>query len=1062
MSQLWNELERVLETLFRPDSENKIWAALVLHDQRPLGKGRLYTTSAALAKAIVYLENKNQTNLSKNPNLKAQSIHVGVHTYAGHIGNKVAKRSELIPSHTYGVFLDIDFKDNPGATEADIINRLNNVRNALNLGPFCVVNTTNGLHVYYAFDDDVAPIRSALHRKLCEVHATHKIVVDPAHSHALAIIRILGTRGKCGKMVLGDSGSFGGQVSPLDAMLTALGTTYQQALEESHVSSVRATPTAITRSTDWNIKPFNGVLDLNYTDEEAGNLPRTELDRAWWDQVPINKLYEACPAAAEFRRQSDSHFSNGSIGLRDDARMFASIIRHTYKEGYPTGDMVEKQDDFVSIDSRWPTGSETKSIEIFQSIASIPPFRCNKWAHPHYKAMCGQCKYNGILRPAPDNGAISPIDATVFHMQAEQQGIDTPEIPQVAPQVTPLPVQHVQPATPAPIAQLVTMHRPVRQTDPLQWQMPSDTYRVIPGASMNELPFLGRYVSGPKGQPGEYKRIATPAFYVSATLSPAFHTVHGSGTHLGRKIITAEHPDHEVSLSIESLNNANVLSNELSAAGVSINPNYMSFVKEYAAHSMRAMTAAQLQVAQEFGFSDKNSNFTLPGRMITNAGIREVELSPDLIQNLASDGTTESAAPHGSSQTWNAAALQPLMAEPTLIRLVIAVLASLSAPFYNLVHNESGPVVNFYGGTTLGKTTALKIANSVWFPHDKIPLTARDTGPGSYSMVANYRHLPVTFDEMATSEQERLYELCYQVTGGRDKSRSNTRNTSEIKREWKTVVIGASNGKVRTRIAPLAGKNLAVIDRVIDIDVEKPNMQSEQNRLLLMAAEEAIAQNFGVLGFEYAQYLMKNMSVLSDFARDTYKNRKYGRSGRFYGAFAAYTYTAAWAMTGMGYLTQDNLQTIDDELALIDLELRASRDGTVESAKSNLADFIMYCMQQSVPADKSEYQKQVVLIASGYDAPPNDRLYCWEDDERYFCTPAFIQRYLQERDPGNTVMQFLEEISHEYQILKMPFSFKHAGYRRRLPMVKDLKVTASSVVDTSTRIKVHPIPKWTP
>jgi uncharacterized protein (DUF927 family) len=170
----------------------------------------------------------------------------------------------------------------------------------------------------------------------------------------------------------------------------------------------------------------------------------------------------------------------------------------------------------------------------------------------------------------------------------------------------------------------------------------------------------------------------------------------------------------------------------------------------------------------------------------------------------------------GSLEDWQAAIGQYC---PGNSRLVVGVSAALAAPLLSLAGAESGGL-HFHGGSSLGKTTLLRVAGSVcggggikgyhrqW----------RATSNGLESVAVAHTDSLLCLDEMGQADAKTTGETAYMLCNQGGKSRARRDGTARKPQEWRTLFLSTGEitlaDKVRedVRGRVMAGQQVRVVD----------------------------------------------------------------------------------------------------------------------------------------------------------------------------------------------------------------------------------------------------------
>lgn len=156
-------------------------------------------------------------------------------------------------------------------------------------------------------------------------------------------------------------------------------------------------------------------------------------------------------------------------------------------------------------------------------------------------------------------------------------------------------------------------------------------------------------------------------------------------------------------------------------------------------------------------------------------------------------------------------------------RLVLAVCMGFAAPCLGLVSTEGGGV-HLRGPSSVGKSTALHVAASLYGSPEQFARTWRTTDNGLEGVAAIHSDLLLVLDEIGQLEPKHAGQVAYMLANGQGKSRSHRDGSPRATVQWRVLFLSAgevglselvtqSGGKVR------AGQEVRVIDVPADAGV---------------------------------------------------------------------------------------------------------------------------------------------------------------------------------------------------------------------------------------------------
>ncbi len=152
-------------------------------------------------------------------------------------------------------------------------------------------------------------------------------------------------------------------------------------------------------------------------------------------------------------------------------------------------------------------------------------------------------------------------------------------------------------------------------------------------------------------------------------------------------------------------------------------------------------------------------------------------------------------------------------------RLVFALSVAFAPPLLSLAGIESG-VIHFFGSSSAGKTTTLRVAASVWGSRDYVR-SWRATDNGLESTLMGLNDCLCVFDELGQSDPRISGPAAYLIANGQAKMRANRSGDARKVCTWRTIALSSGEIPISTHMSvggesPRAG----VLVRFVDIPAE--------------------------------------------------------------------------------------------------------------------------------------------------------------------------------------------------------------------------------------------------
>ncbi len=149
-------------------------------------------------------------------------------------------------------------------------------------------------------------------------------------------------------------------------------------------------------------------------------------------------------------------------------------------------------------------------------------------------------------------------------------------------------------------------------------------------------------------------------------------------------------------------------------------------------------------------------------------------------------------------------------------RLVFALSCAFAPPLLPLVHMESGGF-NLKGGSSIGKSTALSVAGSVW-GSSKYNQPWRSTGNALEEVAQSRNHALLCLDELGQVDGKEAGEISYMLANGSGKNRSKAKGGIRKKPEWQLLFLSTGEVSVADKLREAGRKVQAgMLTRMVDI-----------------------------------------------------------------------------------------------------------------------------------------------------------------------------------------------------------------------------------------------------
>lgn len=203
-------------------------------------------------------------------------------------------------------------------------------------------------------------------------------------------------------------------------------------------------------------------------------------------------------------------------------------------------------------------------------------------------------------------------------------------------------------------------------------------------------------------------------------------------------------------------------------------------------------------------------------------------------------------------------------------RLVFALSVAFAGPLADIVNEDSGGFL-LRGGSSSGKTTALKAAASVWGSPSTYPRLWRATANGLEGLAALHNDGLLILDELSQIDPKEAGESAYLLANGQGKARASRTGTARQSSRWRVLFLSAGEESLSALMARAGKKvNAGQEIRLADIEADAGAGMGSFEFLhdlaspadLALAVKEAAAANYGTAGIAWLRAIVKDREAL--------------------------------------------------------------------------------------------------------------------------------------------------------------------------------------------------------
>jgi len=205
-------------------------------------------------------------------------------------------------------------------------------------------------------------------------------------------------------------------------------------------------------------------------------------------------------------------------------------------------------------------------------------------------------------------------------------------------------------------------------------------------------------------------------------------------------------------------------------------------------------------------------------------------------------------------------------------RMVFALSCAFAGPLLGIISEDAGGF-HLRGPSSCGKSTGLAVAASVWGSPREYPRLWRATANGLEGLAALHNHGLLILDELSQVDPREAGEAAYMLANGQGKTRASRTGSARPAARWALLFLSAGEESLSGLMARAEKRaNVGQEIRLADIEADAGaglgafeclNGQPSAAALAL-ALKDAAARNFGAVGVEWLEHLVRDRAGLAD------------------------------------------------------------------------------------------------------------------------------------------------------------------------------------------------------
>ncbi|WP_262299707.1 DUF927 domain-containing protein [Microvirga sesbaniae] len=210
-------------------------------------------------------------------------------------------------------------------------------------------------------------------------------------------------------------------------------------------------------------------------------------------------------------------------------------------------------------------------------------------------------------------------------------------------------------------------------------------------------------------------------------------------------------------------------------------------------------------------------------------------------------------------------------------RLVLALSTAFAGPLADLLNDEGGGV-HLVGGSSLGKSTALVIAGSVWGGGGRggFTQTWRATGNALEAIARAHSGTLLALDELGELDAREAGSTAYLLVNGQGKARGTRDGDARVRSEWRVMLLSSGEIGLGDKIAETGKRAKAgQLIRLVDVPADAgkgfglfENTKGYGPAQFSKVIKSAALEFYGTAGQAFVKKLAENPGAVLDKARD--------------------------------------------------------------------------------------------------------------------------------------------------------------------------------------------------
>jgi len=340
----------------------------------------------------------------------------------------------------------------------------------------------------------------------------------------------------------------------------------------------------------------------------------------------------------------------------------------------------------------------------------------------------------------------------------------------------------------------------------------------------------------------------------------------------------------------------------------------------------------------QFGWADNFRKFIVGEREITAEGVYH---SP------AASVTEELAQyfePSGSLEKWSE--VFNLYNKEGMEVQAFAALTGFGAPLLSFT-GQKGALINLiHGDSGAGKTTVLRVANSVCGHPESLLGTPNDTAPAKITKLGLLNSVVNTMDEMTNLSAKAISSFAYAVSQGKgnDKADQKENKLRRNSTSWRTICLTSSNASFYQKLGTLKDNPDGEMMRILEFHVGYVDTDIISLEEAKEMFDHQLDENYGHAIVPFMHYVIPNLEATKKLVRATQNKidtelRLTGRE-RNWSAVISANFAAGVIANELGLIDFD-MERIYKVVAPLLLDMKHETTAPLGVPSATIGDFII-------------------------------------------------------------------------------------------------------------------------